>query len=479
MQMKNVPWFTRTSIPFLMSALLLVSACSSHRAFILSDDNDVGYRTSTDALVSQLRTIDYAVSRVNSNWEQTVKDGALFWGWGEGSKVVLIVINAHGWSDVSKSKWSFTGPSEWGKHKATIGQGDTTEVVTTEKLADIAKWLRDKGVDVVIIDNSCGGGATVKQIEHDFPGDDRICSIASTGTITPSVVGVPRWQEVIGDPRYRHWNYDALGLWASGLLTNMAQQNYRVHQYGYMNGCSDTMSLREAMSIALVSMSTWPEYNRKRHYHVYLNPERYYAGSSNPGDPNYGPPPDDVSANNGYQQEALPAIDNLALRASFRLWLVPMNAEHRDTLRRMIFDELIPMLKNWGQVQIAADYITKTEQVCGINLDETVRALLSYSKECGISSLFGMAYGSANCSERDAENLEKYLMMVCENRDGVVPEVLNDYPVTGAAIQGLINAEQIAKDKAAEVSTYLYSNIEGSICKPRGCSSIKISESQD
>ena len=442
-------------------------------AYVLTDDRDEGYRTFTDELLPKLGKQQYLTLRVNkaggiATVLADVKSKSMI------VDTVLIVVNGHGGGVDYDSKGIFTSATEWRQHHVGIGGGGSNESITTLQLVDLMQQIRNMGKRVAIMDNSCQGGATVRYVEDRFGNDNQVCAIATTGTVTPSGVGFPRYQDVFGSLSYP--DYRGLGLWASKQLTDVAHgtngqpRNDRVHQYGYMNGCSTTMHLREGLAVAVSALTTWRTYNRKRHNHVFLNPERYLDRDPvNLADPGYAPSPDEAAANDGFNTYSVRDIDDLSKAAVELLFSsTPASAASAKLgVYKLVVNDVKSALKSWQNAYLWSSFVAETTKLCGTSLGKRIAALAKHPV-C-VTPWFPTTYSQA---ERD--RLTKYYKLSCSNPGALVPEVLKDYPLLDTAIKNTKAAEQTARDTVRTASMYLYQQLEGQICQASGCDAINV-----
>lgn len=446
-------------------------------AYFLTDDDDNGLRQYTDALIARFNALEYFTTRIHRDAYNAVMNDV------QSKNLILskvvIVANGHGGSSYALDG-VLTDAADWRTHTIGIGKSPNRQTITTQLLADLAQDLRALGKQVVILDNSCSGGATVKYVESLIPNDSGVCTISTTGTMTPGAAGQPPYQDVLGDGV--HDDFKDLGLWSSALLvgythgTSGMEPNHRFHQYGYMNGCSETMTLRESMSAARGSLSTWDYWNRLRHHHVYLRPDRYYDGTAtNAGASNYGPAPDSAAAEGGFKkygerklQEVEAAATLFALKHSYKQNTpLAQNVRHvYDTVRTDVKEAL----RRWRDAFFWADLVAQHHKVCGQSLAERVRTIL-WNTPCAGPNVVAIPTG---CSATDSANLSKYHTLGCQDPSKVVPAVLADYPLIGDAIAKVQDAEQAVADTLIDVSTFVYEQIEPSLCVASGCRAIRV-----
>ena len=442
-------------------------------AYVLSDDNDAGWKASTDALLQQLGNRKYLAMRLNGAGALAALRADLQ----SKSMIinrVLIVVNGHGTGVDFEAKGILTGNSDWIKHRVVVGKGTNTDSVSTAQLGALVQDIRAMGKRVSILDNSCQGGSTVRHIEMLFPKDTGVCALSTTGTVTASGVGFPRYQDVIGSTAYG--NVGSIGLWASQRLTDVAHgtngepRNDRVHQYGYMNGCSKSMLLREGLGTAVGGLTTWPTYNRKRHNHVFLEPGRYLDRSTTAlNDPNYAPDPDTAAASAGFEKISVRSQQHLdSGNAILAYTSAPSYLKARkDVLFGLVKDDVQPALKSWQNKFLWADFVAEQTKICNVSLGKRI-ATLAKHPACGLLPV------TWNCSQSDGQRLVKYYGLSCKNPTQLVPTVLADYPLLKQAIQQTVAAEKTARDKVRATSMYLYKYIEGEICQASACAAIPL-----
>ena len=383
----------------------------------------------------------------------------------------VIFVNAHGSSDTTKR--IFNGPNEWAAHSVGIGTATARENVTSKDLADTAKWIRSLGIGVVVIDHSCDGGSTVKLFEADFDKDIPVCAIATTGTVTPSSVVFPEFDTPIANTVYR--NYEQLGKWASQQVIPTIRSNYRVQHYGYMNGCSGSMTLREALNYASTNMTTYPYWNRLRNSHVYLNPERYYDGNqTNQGADNYGPLPNVLLAKSLFEQYSERDIDNVKGANTVFAWAysVPEYAAIRpyvNSIYDTIRTDLANQFDRWKVAFNSADEAVRKHRLCGVELAERVRDWFWKYPSCG-----RVIVTPAGCPTAERERYIRYHNLACNYPEKLVPEILRDYPEVGGPIQLLQEIEKATFQKIVSISDELYNNVEQRICDAKACRTLRL-----
>lgn len=125
------------------------------------------------------------------------------------------------------------------------------EWITAGDLETLARKIRGRGAKLVVMDNSCNGGATV-QLLQDVPG---VCAIATTGYWSPSLVGFPNFGAAL-ETRRELRTFQDLARW--GTYEAVQHLHGRMHQTAYTSGCgAKFMKLRIHFWAEAMSLGGW------------------------------------------------------------------------------------------------------------------------------------------------------------------------------------------------------------------------------
>lgn len=124
---------------------------------------------------------------------------------------------------------------------------DCSQFLFSSTIKEVAKIASSKGAQIVVMDESCGGGTTVKMLE----GIPNTCAMATTTGLMPALTGAPSFSKYLESKDIK--NFEDLGRHGSyEIFKNLAARPY---QRIYTSGCfgGEVMKLRDAYMMMIGS----------------------------------------------------------------------------------------------------------------------------------------------------------------------------------------------------------------------------------
>lgn len=270
-------------------------------AMLFSDNNDFWFNAEAMALATSLRSRGWTVFLTGETADQPDSMTALSQtvdGLVSGDHL-LVDIQTHGGDVYEDFNTNMSAP-DYGVQRISFGFGarfhglnpgmsyptsrnalgehalgvynaraDRGEWLSPNRLLPLLRVANDRGVNVTVIDHSCGGGASVALYELELP---RVCTISTTGAVGPGLTGWPAVSQVVAEAA----NMESVGRWISTRIYEDQHPNgSRLHQVGNRTGCAQTMPVRDLLDAAAYGYGTWWHWMRQSASHPVREPARY------------------------------------------------------------------------------------------------------------------------------------------------------------------------------------------------------------
>lgn len=330
------------------------------------------------------------------------------------------------------------------------------------------------GVKTTVIDHSSYGGSTVRRLELEPSADPNLCVISTTAVLTPGLGAEPSTGDYLerlnnkGTIHHKNMNHLADFISRSFYKSRHSKGN-QFQSIGYRTGCTDTMALRDVLSLSASAWGLSNDWNRQASSHVVRSPARYATLE--------GASPDQPYAGPG-------ANPRLAIARGWSRW-------YNETVNKFYVDHAFA---SYAATAYSSYYTVPTNVPTiysnGLALGsalasqkarvDALESVLSQSRSWyGSPSMTADQYlrdtliKTCLCPVRDRAPVNRYTLncegpvylppaakkfnpgAICSDPDSLVGLVAKDAPGLAAAVAGLKDASDAAKQSSVALSSQL------------------------
>jgi hypothetical protein len=268
------------------------------------------------------------------------------------------------------------------------------------ELAVFADHFASQQYLVTIIDHGCFGGSTSYLFDQSVPSynDTNVCTITTDGVMTPGLLGVASISQFLASEvqNGQKFSFDDV---ANYISQQYLDNTNRSQSTGHKTGCNQTLALRDTMSLAGGSYSTWWDWIRDLHSLVLRQPEAFTDdGNTSPSPPIDNSPRQAISP--GWTRWFYASVNKFYNENQFAAWVAGQE-QASPTANALVATILSQGITFYGYILGEEDWIWQFEYDLqrshvfpnyyppsrGYTADAYARALLTNSCLCQNASL--------------------------------------------------------------------------------------------